>query len=1426
MTYYEEGRKKGGFWGKFLAVVLGFLFGIIVTIGSIAAVGYYLVARMTIRQGIEFVGNLTGKDVDYTDYITDEYANETVMGLVGELQKLSESLSDKTITLADLNAISPLVEKQVTDLSARLAADFRIPLAVNSAYHGEDGSVLDEEGNVIIDASGNVVKKDENGRADFTGKDGEMLVGLMDLPFGEISTFLVDSLAPVQVGAVLSAPEVGMLTPNSENYDLLMLVCYGDKGNYKTNQAGDIVLDENGNAEMLGGAKATTFGNLLGFGGSGGMEAIIQNMSVAGLMEATGSLDDSDELVRALLYGKEEGRYTYDETEKTVTWLPVSYALQGGEFLRADGVGYAYDAESGAWTSEEGEVIRATAQAATQAAPLSDTSAGEEGGEGAEESAPYAVYDAEGNLLHYLVSTSANAFEARDEEGNVVKNEPLSLAQLMNSLGGSDGNVMDLLGDVEVATLFGLEPSQYESNKVLFALAYGNYGVDFVFEGDKVVMLGDAKPLTLSALTSGEFDAVLDGIDVDSLMTINPGDNVMCALAYGTEGVHYVWTQSGDASSVEMLPVKYSVKEGVLCDENGEPTDGVRGENGVWTLTFDGNTAYGKEEADGVYLYGTADCSGERLRYRKTTFGDLLDSPEALMNDIRLGSLMGLDGESDPTLLALAYGTEGEDFEIVDGEIVLLEGGKAPVTVGDLTNDETAADILNGLQLGSLLGISPLDNYDEDPDNDPDPAMLSLAYGDEGTHYIVVEGADGAHIEWLTDPETGEQYGPRTIADLKEGGFIDELQLGSLLGISPLDNCDEDPDNDPDPTMLAIAFGEEGTHYIVTDGRIEWLTNPETGEKYAPRTVADLRDGSFIDELRLSTILEVSPLDPDSDPLMTALAFGNEGQHYEIVTEGDGQRVEWLTDPETGEKYGPRTVADLKQGSEIVDELYLSTVLGIGPDSDEVMLALAYGNEGEDYEIVDGEIVMIGDSRPRTIAELKENGVIDGVRLSAVISADSDDAISMYLLYGVEGVHYAVGTEGEIEMLRVGIAVYGGAAYDRGGNLLPGAVEETEGGYLYTDGDTVYRLERQSEESIEIETEEGPLSLPLLIAEDETGEEVFYKPHTIGDLSGENSLISGITKDLTIGQFMGDGEQSSLIAAISAWKIDDLNDQDKIMSLKIADVIGVDENSPAVLQAMRDRDWTLADLNDKDTFNQLALGEVIEIDESNPDTPALLVSLQNTSIGELSDAVNRLTLVELLGEDQVEKSSILRNLADSTVRTLADDISALSIAQVFEDKVYKTDGDGNYLDENGNVLYYNDTDGNWYTSPDFAADTRSERVLTGTWKYLLTGDKAAEEYTLEDIGDLTANMTKNVQSAALNDLYADGVIQTQDGSGDLTFLTEKILYEATVSVGGIRYTVLSIDPAEFSDKQTIGELTIQELIDYVRAVISALNEMA
>lgn len=51
--YYEEEteRKKGGFLGKLLAVILGFLFGIICTIGTVAAVGYYVFAKLKIKNG-------------------------------------------------------------------------------------------------------------------------------------------------------------------------------------------------------------------------------------------------------------------------------------------------------------------------------------------------------------------------------------------------------------------------------------------------------------------------------------------------------------------------------------------------------------------------------------------------------------------------------------------------------------------------------------------------------------------------------------------------------------------------------------------------------------------------------------------------------------------------------------------------------------------------------------------------------------------------------------------------------------------------------------------------------------------------------------------------------------------------------------------------------------------------------------------------------------------------------------------------------------------------------------------------------------------------------------------------------------------------------------------------------------------------------
>ncbi|MFR1984241.1 MAG: hypothetical protein ACLS4Z_11405, partial [Christensenellaceae bacterium] len=85
--------------------------------------------------------------------------------------------------------------------------------------------------------------------------------------------------------------------------------------------------------------------------------------------------------------------------------------------------------------------------------------------------------------------------------------------------------------------------------------------------------------------------------------------------------------------------------------------------------------------------------------------------------------------------------------------------------------------------------------------------------------------------------------------------------------------------------------------------------------------------------------------------------------------------------------------------------------------------------------------------------------------------------------------------------------------------------------------------------------------------------------------------------------------------------------------------------------------------------------------------------------------------------------------------SLAADLDKLTIQQVFEDKIYKKDADGNYvLGEDGS------------------------KVLTGTWKYLLVKDGKEQECQIKEIDSLVSNMTANMQSATLNDLSDDKIL--------------------------------------------------------------------
>lgn len=444
------------------------------------------------------------------------------------------------------------------------------------------------------------------------------------------------------------------------------------------------------------------------------------------------------------------------------------------------------------------------------------------------------------------------------------------------------------------------------------------------------------------------------------------------------------------------------------------------------------------------------------------------EGPEGLLNNITLEAfLISADGVVDPAkdnlIMALAYGnanryslTEeskvvmnqkiykriGDTFYDIDGNEVTVgsEAGKHTVTEEEITYylsetkatkgraraDEVkiyyayediactqasyykkitlgnliggnASDLINGLELGSLFNISPLDE-------NPDPITLALAYGEEGTHYVIKEVNGEKTIVWLVNPdaeEPGALYAPRTVGDMsKMGDIMDDLRLATVLKVNIADEL-----TDKNRLSHALAFGYEGTDFTLdNEGNPTWI-----GDSYY-RTVDSLSEmGPIMDTLRLATVLDIDPLDSKPDDKMTlAIAYGYEGTHYDIK-EIDGEKtIVWREDPDAdvpGTKYTYRTVKDMSNMGDIINDIRLETALGITADSPRLMVVLAYGSEGEGFEYVTdpvtgkNKIEVKEGCTPRTIADLNDPDVINGLTLNDMLGAEAleDDLLLSHL---------------------------------------------------------------------------------------------------------------------------------------------------------------------------------------------------------------------------------------------------------------------------------------------------------------------------------------------------------------------------------------------------------------------------------------------
>ncbi len=681
-----------------------------------------------------------------------------------------------------------------------------------------------------------------------------------------------------------------------------------------------------------------------------------------------------------------------------------------------------------------------------------------------------------------------------------------------------------------------------------------------------------------------------------------------------------------------------------------------------------------------------------------------------------------------------------------------------------------------------------------------EPLLLALCYGEEGVDY---NKTDDGKIEMINGAKAMTVSG--LLSDGGISGAMDKIALESVS-----DKIDKD-----DPVMRTLAYGP-ASHYTATkdeegkvvDVQMNQILYTWDGEKLYDidgaeidgsldegKTIITLADGTkyyvkaatrsatpvtyyaYKDEKHTEKALypkmKISDLMGNTSSLVDGLYLGDalkvNGSSHRILAAlayGEGFIVNDEDNSiSPAEGNSPRTIGDLKKNSEeIINGLTLASALNVTPESHNVLITLAYGKEGRDYVVEDGVFKMQGDSKPRTLQDFSGNigDLLNDIVLADVIKPDYTSPIIMYLLYGRANIHYEVVTEGEEEKavpLKERIAVFDGKAYNAYGEELSGEVQD--GVYTVTQGEGDEAVTTRYE-CVEV-GDAAPSTLTLPSGETATyyflkkdGKDLYYQPTTIGDLSGENNAISMLSK--------------------------------------------------------------------------------------------------------------RLTIEEILGKESVQKNIFLKHLTGETIDTLPTAIQNLKITDVYAKEIF-----AQKQDEESEKTYYVDKNGDFFldgegkkigdVEEDIPESIKDDLVVTGTWWYLLHNEEAChlnghcelgdgclykdgdddttctaklthcpniadgkslcyEKYTIEKLNDLIGNMTKNIKSATLRQLKADGIMpEMKDSTLDARIITEfKSLNTSTMSME-------TVTLQNTYGKTYLGEFTVMELLAYVDEFLGHINRV-
>lgn len=285
-------------------------------------------------------------------------------------------------------------------------------------------------------------------------------------------------------------------------------------------------------------------------------------------------------------------------------------------------------------------------------------------------------------------------------------------------------------------------------------------------------------------------------------------------------------------------------------------------------------------------------------------------------------------------------------------------------------------------------------------------------------------------------------------------------------------------------------------------------------------------------------------LGSDMSPIIMALCYGVEGVDYVVAEDGT---VTMLGD---SKKTTLNQLLNDNMNSAF-DDVLLCDALDVKADSNKILISIAYGN---DYEIQGNEVIC---DNPRTIGELRasKGAFMNDIPLTSVLTEDRNNGVTMYMLYGKEGIHYGIDADGNIVMKEQRILVLKNAnneyqVYNEYAEPLTAkqGVEGEEGyvaGYTLNFGAKSY-IDQTGHEYVlasarsQAETKDGTADVYYLRETD--GSQVFYPVHDLGDLDGNDNLVTRINSRLTIGELMDkdDVENNKFLKHVKDYTVEEL----------------------------------------------------------------------------------------------------------------------------------------------------------------------------------------------------------------------------------------------------------------------------------------------